>query len=158
MTREEKLFFMTEALAEAKKAYAAGEVPIGAVVVRNGEIISRGFNEREKKQSATAHAEIVAIDGACAALNSWRLDDCELFVTVEPCVMCAGAAINARIKKVYFGAEEIKDGGVKNAFSVFDKPTLNWQVEWEGGVLADECAALMVEFFREKRKKLKEKL
>ena len=154
MTTEEKTFFMRAALKEAKKAFAEGEIPVGAVVVKDGKIISRGRNARERTQNALHHAEVLAIDKACKKLKSWRLDDCELFVTVEPCVMCAGAIVNARIKKVYFGAEELKDGAAKSAFRVFESGTLNSKVDCEGGLLAAECAAIMVDFFRSRRKNL----
>lgn len=144
---------MHEALRQAKIAYAKGEVPIGAVIVKDGKIIGRGYNKREGSNLATAHAEIIAINAACKRQKDWRLTDCEMFVTVEPCIMCAGAILNSRIKKVYFGAEEIKDGAVVNAFNILKKGSLNWTCLHEGGLLADECASLMVEFFKRRRKK-----
>lgn len=151
---DEKLKFMKVALSLAKKAFSEGEIPVGAAIVKDGKIVSRAYNKREKNQNALYHAEILAIDKACKKLKSWRLDDCFMFVTVEPCVMCAGAIANARIKKLYFGAEQLKDGAVKNAFGVFDSGTLNSKVEWEGGLLASECASLMVDFFVSRRKNL----
>ena len=147
MTRED---YMKEALALAKEAAQAGEVPVGCVIVRDGEIIGRGRNRREEKQAAASHAEMEAIAQANAALGSWRLEDCDLYVTLEPCPMCAGAIINARIPWVFYGArDEVMGaaGGVLNLFmeNFPHKPQL------VGGILAEECAKLLGEFFRDKR-------
>lgn len=141
--------FMKAALKCAKKAFDEGEVPIGAVVVCGGKIIARGHNRRTKKQLATAHAEIEAIEKACKKLKSWRIPDCELYVTLEPCPMCMGAALNARIKKVYFGASE--DKGRSLTKEIAGANLLNHTVEVEGGVMQKECAAVLSEFFSSMR-------
>lgn len=147
MTRED---YMKEALALAKEAAQAGEVPVGCVIVRDGEIIGRGRNRREEKQAAASHAEMEAMAQANAALGSWRLEDCDLYVTLEPCPMCAGAIINARIPRVFYGArDEVMGaaGGVLNLF-MEDFPH---RPQLVGGILAEECAKLLGEFFRDKR-------
>ena len=150
MKTEEK--FMRAALKEALKAYKKGEVPIGAVIVREGKIVARAHNLREKRQVATAHAEILCIEKACKKLGSWRLDDCEMFVTVEPCPMCAGAVLNARMKKVYFGAFDRKGGAAESNFSILTSGVLNWSAEFVSGILKDDCERMMKEFFAERRK------
>lgn len=147
--------FMSAALKEAKKAFLKGEVPVGAVVVRGGEIIAKAHNEREKKNVATCHAELSAIEKACKKLGSWRLDDCELYVTLEPCIMCAGAIINARIKKVYFGAKEPKGGACESRFNLLSSGVLNWQTDYEGGVMEEECSIIITDFFKARRKENK---
>lgn len=151
--------FMKAALKCAKKAFDEGEVPIGAVVVKDGKVIARGHNRRTKKQIATAHAEIEAIEKACKKLGSWRIPECELYVTLEPCPMCMGAALNARINKVYFGAPE--DKGRSLTKEIASANLLNHTLEVEGGVMEEECAAILSEFFssmriREKSKKTEE--
>jgi tRNA(adenine34) deaminase len=149
--------FMTSALKCAQKAFDEGEVPIGAVVVLDGKVISRGHNRRTKRQMATAHAEIEAIEKACKKLKSWRLPDCELYVTLEPCPMCMGAMLNARIKKVYFGAPE--DKGRSLTSEIANANLLNHKIEVEGGVMQEECAGILTKFFstmREREKKNKE--
>lgn len=146
---EEK--FMYEAIKQAKKAYKLGEMPVGAVVVRNGEIISRGYNRRETKKNALLHAEIIAIDRACRKLGGWRLPECELYVTLEPCPMCAGAILNARIDKVYFGAYDKKSGCAGSAVDILGMNLCNYTAETEGGVCMEECTALLKDFFRELR-------
>ena len=143
--------FMKRALELAKTAALNGEVPVGAVIVKDGKIISEGINQREKKQSALSHAEIEAIVGANKALGSWRLDGCEIYVTLEPCPMCAGAIVNARIKKVYFGAYERKSGAVMSNYRILFSGCLNHKAEAEGGILEEECSALLKKFFSEKR-------
>ncbi len=143
--------FMNSAIKEAKKAYIKDEVPIGAVLVMDGKIIARAHNLVEKLQKATAHAEILAIEKASKKLNSWRLDGAELFVTVEPCSMCAGAIANARIKKVYFGAYEGKSGCALSKYPVLTDNGLNHSVEFEGGVEEEKCSTLLKDYFREKR-------
>lgn len=159
MELQEKEFFMREALKEAQKAYDQEEVPIGAVVVLNGEIIGRGYNLREKEQDATLHAEIKAIRQANQHLGSWRLEDCELFVTLEPCPMCSGAMILARMKKVIFGAFDPKAGTAGTFMNLLQDSRFNHQVEVEQGVLEEECQEILRSFFkglRERNKKRKQ--
>ncbi len=148
--------FMNGALKCAKKAFDEGEVPIGAVVVYDGKIIARGHNRRTKKQLATAHAEVEAIEKACKKLKSWRLPECDLYVTLEPCPMCMGAALNARIRKIYFGAPE--DKGRSLTAEIASANLLNHTVEIEGGVMEEECKAILSDFFstmRERERKSK---
>ena len=145
---------MLRALELAREAAAQGEVPVGAVVVRDGEIISCGKNGREAVKNALAHAEIEAIDAACKTLGGWRLPRCELYVTLEPCPMCAGAIINSRIEKVYFGAYDKKAGSVRSLVNLFDLP-YNHRPEVYGGILEEECAAVLSDFFKELRDKKK---
>ena len=147
---EEK--FMKEALKEAKKAYDKLEIPVGAVIVKDGKIIARAHNLKETKFDTTKHAEILAIQKASKKLNSWRLIDCEMYVTLEPCSMCAGALINSRIKKVYIGASDQKTGVVGSVFNLLEDYTFNHKVEYEKGILQDECESILKEFFRELRK------
>ena len=142
--------FMKEAIVEAKKAYSDGEVPVGAVIVKDGEIIAKGRNLREQKQNALSHAEIEAINSACKTLGSWRLDDCELYVTLEPCPMCTGAIINARIKKVVFGAFDSSMGCMDSVINLCDYP-LGHKVEIYAGICEDECKALLQDFFQKLR-------
>ena len=151
MTREER--FMRAALKEAVKAKDKDEVPIGAVLVLNDKIVSRGHNETERTQIATKHAEIVAIEKACKKLKSWRLDGAEIYVTLEPCAMCAGAIANARIKKVFFGAFEPKSGCAISKFPVLSDSGLNHSVEFAGGIEEQKCSELLVNYFRQKRHK-----
>ncbi|MBO4573155.1 MAG: nucleoside deaminase [Clostridia bacterium] len=139
--------FMDMAYEQALKAYAAGEIPIGAVIVKGGKVIARGHNVREKKQIATAHAEIVAIEKACKKLKSWRLDDCEMYVTIEPCVMCFGAVMNARIPKVYYGADDLNGG----AFKLYDSALLNWNAQFIKLENEERCSELLTEFFKKRR-------
>lgn len=141
--------FMKSALKCAEKALAEGEVPIGAVVVLDGKVIARGHNRRTKKQIATAHAEIEAIEKACKKLKSWRIPDCELYVTLEPCPMCMGAVLNSRIKKVYFGAPEDKGRSLTRELATAN--LLNHTVEVEGGVMEAECREILSRFFSEMR-------
>ena len=156
MELQEKEFFMREALKEAQKAYDQAEVPIGAVVVLNGEIIGRGHNLREKEQDATLHAEIKAIRQANQHLGSWRLEDCELFVTLEPCPMCSGAMILARLKKVTFGAFDPNAGTAGTFMNLLQDERFNHQVEVEQGILEDECKALLQTFFKGLRERNKQ--
>lgn len=148
MTREE--FFMQEALAEAQKALAAGEVPVGAVIVRGDTIVGRGHNRREEKKNALSHAETEAIDQACRTLGGWRLWQCEMFVTLEPCPMCAGAAVNARLQKVIYGAADAKNGSCHSVVRLFSLP-YSHQPACTGGVLEQECASLLSSFFNKLR-------
>jgi tRNA(adenine34) deaminase len=145
--------FMKSALKCAQQAFDQGEVPIGAVVVLDGKVIARGHNRRTKNQIATAHAEILAINKACKKLNSWRLDNAEIYVTVEPCAMCAGAIANARIKKVYFGAYDNRFGSCK----LLNENNFNHVAEYEGGVLEGECSGLLTNFFKALRKNKEQK-
>ncbi|MDE6356885.1 MAG: nucleoside deaminase [Clostridia bacterium] len=146
--------FMKAALKCAEKAAAEGEVPIGAVVVCDGKIVSRGYNKRTKRQIATAHAEIEAIEKACKKLKSWRIPECEIYVTLEPCPMCMGAMLNARIKKVYFGAPEAKGRSMTEALA--NSNLVNHRIEVEGGVMEEECAAVLSSFFSQMREREKE--
>lgn len=139
--------FMKEAIILAKEAEKMGEVPVGAVIVKNGEIIARGKNEREAKQNALSHAEIEAINNACETLGSWRLEDCEMYVTLEPCPMCAGAIINSRIKTLIFGAFDSKMGSIDSVINLCDLP-YNHKVEVYGGIMEDECLDLIKGFFK----------
>ncbi|MDF7627137.1 tRNA adenosine(34) deaminase TadA [Lactobacillaceae bacterium L1_55_11] len=143
--------FMDEALVEARRAGELGEVPIGAVVVYNNQVIARGHNLRETDQLATAHAEILAIEAANRALGSWRLENTALFVTLEPCIMCAGAIINARIPAVYFGAVDPKAGATVSLYQLLADQRLNHQVQVVSGVAAEESGALLQDFFRQIR-------
>ncbi len=157
MELQEKEFFMREALKEAQKAYDQAEVPIGAVVVLNGEIIGRGHNLREKEQDATLHAEIKAIRQANQHLGSWRLEDCELFVTLEPCPMCSGAMILARMKRVVFGAFDPKAGTAGTFMNLLQDSRFNHQVEVEQGILEDECKEILQTFFKGLRERNKQR-
>jgi len=147
--------YMREALALAKKAFELGEVPVGAVAVWDGKIVGRGMNLRETDKNALRHAEITAIDEACKNLGGWRLWKCDLYVTLEPCPMCAGAIINSRVKRVIYGASDPKAGSCGSLTNLFEMP-YNHKPEVVSGVLEEECSALLSEFFaklREKRKK-----
>ncbi|TQI67492.1 tRNA adenosine(34) deaminase TadA [Clostridium sp. KNHs216] len=150
MDREER--FMRLALALAREAAQEGEVPVGAVIVKDGEVISTGRNRRERGKNALCHAELEAIDRACRLLGGWRLWQCELFVTLEPCPMCAGAIINARIPRVVYGARDPKAGSCGSVVNLFELP-YNHSPELLGGVLADECALLLTDFFQKLRDK-----
>ncbi|WP_423802910.1 tRNA adenosine(34) deaminase TadA [Nicoliella spurrieriana] len=147
--------FMQRALIQARAANSIHEVPIGAVVVHDGRVIGTGHNLRELAEDATGHAEIYAIQEACAVLNSWRLEDCDLYVTVEPCLMCAGAILNSRIKNLYYGSPNPKGGVVDSLYQVLNDPRFNHQVNVTGGVLANESAAIMKAFFKAARKRKK---
>ncbi len=153
---EESERFMREALLEAEKALAAGEVPIGAVMVRDGEIIARGHNLRNTAKNPLRHAEIDIINEAAGIVGDWRLEDCTLYVTVEPCPMCAGAIVQARIPKVVFGTRNSKAGCSGSVLDVLHEPKLNHQVETEEGILQEECAEIMRRFFRRFRKNTKD--
>ncbi|MBV8114367.1 MAG: tRNA adenosine(34) deaminase TadA [Silvibacterium sp.] len=143
--------FMREALAEAQAAGYAGEVPIGAVAVLKGAIVGRGQNRVLRDLDPTAHAEIVAMREAARTLGNYRLVDCELFVTLEPCAMCAGAMIHARLKRLIYGARDPKAGAVGSVLDVLNHPRLNHQMEVTDGVLNEECGELLREFFRQRR-------
>ena len=147
---EEK--FMKEALKEAKKAYEKLEVPVGCVIVKDGKIIARAHNLKETKADTTKHAEILAIQKASKKLNSWRLLDCEMYVTLEPCSMCAGAIINSRIKKIYIGALDEKTGACGSVLNLFEDYKFNHKVEVQKDVMKIECETILKEFFKELRK------
>ena len=147
MTKDE--FYMGKALEEAKTAFAVGEIPIGAVIIYQKKAIARAYNLRESLPCATAHAELLAIEKACRVLGRWRLSGCTLYVTCEPCPMCAGAIVNSRLDRVVYGCADPKAGAVQLA----DSPLLNHRAAVTAGVRADECAALLKEFFRRKRNK-----
>lgn len=149
----EQQYYMMEALKEAKKAFEQKEVPIGAVMVRKGEIIARAHNLRNSKKNPLCHAEIEVIHQSAEIVGDWRLEDCTLYVTVEPCPMCAGAIVQARIPKVVFGTTNAKAGCAGSILNLLQEPKLNHQVEIEQDVLQQECAELMKAFFKEFRKK-----
>ena len=144
-------YFMREALKQARRALAADEVPVGAVVVREGEVISRAWNQVEMLKDATAHAEMLAITQAEAAVGDWRLNDCDLYVTKEPCPMCAGAIVHARLRRVVFGCPDPKGGGAGGLLNILQMPELNHRCLTTSGILADECAAILKDFFRARR-------
>lgn len=152
----EKEKFMQEALKEAQKAYEKLEVPVGCVIVKDGKIIARAYNIKETKFDTTKHAEIIAIQKASKKLKSWRLIDCEMYVTLEPCSMCAGAIINSRIKKLYFGAKDEKTGAVGSVLNLLKDYKFNHNVEIESGLLEDECSYILKQFFRDLRNIRKE--
>ena len=143
--------FMQEALRLAEKARTADEVPVGAVVVRQGKIISRGYNQVELLKDATAHAEMLALTAAEAAVGDWRLTDCDLYVTKEPCPMCAGAIVHTRIRRVIFGCSDIRAGAAGTVMNLLQHKALNHRCQVTSGVLQAECAALLQDFFQKKR-------
>ena len=143
---------MKEALKEAKKAYKKFEVPVGAVIVKNGEIIARAHNLKETKNDTTKHAEILAIQKASKKTNAWRLEECEMYVTLEPCTMCAGAIINSRIKKVHIGTMDQKTGACGSVLNLFEDYKFNHKVEYEIGIMKEECEKILKDFFKELRK------
>lgn len=145
--------WMKEAIKQAKKAAQKDEVPIGCVIVKDDQIIARAYNKREMKQCSTAHAEILAIEKACKKLGSWRLEDCDLYVTLEPCPMCSGAIIQSRIQNVIFGAYDPKGGCMGSNMNINDVRGFNHYPDIEGGILQDECSRLLKDFFKAKRKK-----
>ena len=148
---QDQEYFMRKALENAKKSYDLKEVPVGAVIVLNGEIISEGFNTRETGKNALHHAEILAIHRACEKLGGWRLHECDMFVTMEPCPMCAGAIVNARIKRLYFGTKDLK-AGCFGTICNFNSMNFNHKPALFEGLLQQECAQIISDFFRELRK------
>src|SRR5439155_18202544 len=144
-------YFMREALRMAQKAYAANEVPVGAVVVREGKIIARAYNQMELLKDATAHAEMLALTQAEAAVGGWRLIDCDLYVTKEPCAMCAGALVHTRIRRVIFGCTDPSAGAAGSTMNLLQMPAFNHRCEITSGVLENECAAILQDFFRKRR-------
>ena len=145
--------YMGLALVEARKAYELGEVPIGAVVVKDGEVIATAYNLRETGHDATAHAEVLAIRRACEKIGHWRLTGATLYVTIEPCPMCAGALVMSRVDRLVYGAADYKAGAVESLFNITNHSGLNHRIEVRAGVREEECRILMKDFFRERRKK-----
>lgn len=150
---ETDIQFMKAAYREALKAKRIDEVPIGAVIVKDGKIIARAYNQRETKQQATKHAEIIAIEKACRKLGTWRLEDCELYVTLEPCVMCTGAIIHARIKRVIYGATEKRWLALSGLLAQTDPKLFNHHLQYTSGIEQEACSTLLSQYFKEKRKK-----
>lgn len=153
MTQDEK--YMRQAIVQAKKAYAREETPIGCVIVYENKIIARGYNKRNWKKNTLAHAEILAINKASRVIGDWRLEDCTMYVTLEPCPMCAGAIVQARIPRVVVGSMNPKAGCAGSVLNLLQTPGFNHQVELETGVLGEECSQLMTRFFQELRQKRK---
>lgn len=151
-SKSEKEKFMMEALKQARKAYNLEEVPVGAVIVKDGKIIARAYNQKEIKNDTTKHAEIIAIQKASKKLNAWRLTGCDLYVTLEPCAMCAGAIIQSRISNVYIGAMDAKTGCCGSVCNLFDDYKFNHHVNSENGICEEECSKILKDFFRDLRK------
>ena len=149
--QQDHSFFMRKAIHQAQRAAALGEVPIGCVIVHDGKVIGRGFNRRLTSHSTLAHAEIIAIRQACRKLGDWRLEGCTMYVTLEPCQMCSGALVQARIDRVIVGAPNPKAGCAGSILNLLQVPQFNHQVEITNGVLAEECSALLTDFFRDMR-------
>ena len=149
-TEDEK--FMKEAIKQAKKAEAIGDVPIGCVIVHDGKEIARGYNKRNKDKTVLAHAELLAMKKACKKLGDWRLEDCTMYITLEPCQMCAGAIVQARIPRVVIGCRNPKAGCAGSILNLLNVPAFNHQVELTEGILQEECSTLLKEFFRKLRK------
>lgn len=148
--------YMKEAIKEAKKAYEKGEIPVGAIIVKDDKIIARAYNQKEYKLDTTKHAEILAIQKASKKLKAWRLTDCEMYVTLEPCSMCAGALIQSRIKKVYIGTMDLKTGACGSVLNLLEDYKFNHKVEVETGIMQKECEDLLKQFFKDLRKNKKE--
>ena len=142
---------MTLALAQAQAAAAEDEVPIGAIIVRGGQVLAAAHNQREQLRDPTAHAEMIAITQAATALDSWRLEDCTLYVTLEPCPMCAGAIVQSRVKRVVYGADDPKAGAVRSLYQLLEDSRLNHRAEVTAGVMAEECGQVLSQFFQQKR-------
>lgn len=153
-TQDEK--FMREAIRQAKKAEAIGDVPIGCVIVCDGKIIARGYNKRNKDKTVLAHAELVAMKKACKKMGDWRLEGCTMYITLEPCQMCAGAIVQARVDRVVVGSMNAKAGCAGSVLNLLEMQEFNHQVEVERGVLGEECSEMLSAFFRELRRKQKE--
>ena len=150
---ENKEYFMNQALKEALKAYKKEEVPVGVVIVKDDKIIARAYNQKEEKNSPIKHAEIIAIERACKKLNNWRLNDCQMYVTLEPCPMCAGAIINSRINKIYIGATQEKTGACGSKVNIIEEYKTEAKIDVEFGILKDKCLKLVQDFFKELRNK-----
>lgn len=151
--KKDDQYYMNLALKEAHKALLIDEVPIGAVIVKNDKIIAKAYNKREKTNDPTAHAEIVAIRKACKKLGVWRLDGCRIYVTIEPCSMCAGTILWTRIDSIIYGAKDPKGGALESSFNLFEQKNINHRPTIVGGVLAHECGQIVSDFFKAKRKK-----
>ena len=156
LTKEEK--YMKEAIRQARKAWKLNEVPIGCVIVREDRIIARGYNRRNTDKNTLAHAELLAIRKGSRAVGDWRLEDCTMYITLEPCQMCAGAIVQARIPRVVIGSRNPKAGCAGSILNLLDIPAFNHQAELTEGVLGEECSALMTDFFRELRERRKKSL
>lgn len=150
----DKIQFMRLAIKEAKKAEMIDEVPIGAVIVKDGKVIARAHNKKESKNQATRHAEIEAIEKATKKVNNWWLEDCDIYVTLEPCAMCAGALINSRLRNIYFGAYDKKAGCCGSLYNLPTDTRFNHRLGVEGGILEEECASLLTNYFKKKRKQI----
>ena len=153
MIKNNDEYYMLEALKEAKKAYDIEEIPIGSVILKDGVIIGRGYNQKETKKDATLHAEIIAIKEACENLGGWRLIDCTMYVTLETCSMCAGALINARVDRLVIGAKDKKTGACGSIMDIVNDDRLNHQIDTNFGVLEEECSSIIKDFFRMLRSK-----
>lgn len=151
MLKKEK--FMKEAIKQAKKAYDKEEIPVGAVIVKDGKIIARGYNKKEEKKDTTQHAEIIAIQKASRKIGAWRLQDCEMYVTLEPCAMCAGALIQARLKRVYIGTMDPKTGACGSVLNLLEDYKFNHKVEVETNIMQKECEKILKDFFKYLRSK-----
>ena len=150
---EKEIRFMKEAIKEAKKAELIDEVPIGCVIVKDDKVIARGHNVRETKKTPLGHAEIIAIDKASKKLGAWRLQDCDIYITLEPCIMCAGAIIQSRIRHVYYGAKDPKGGAIESSINVLDAKNINHHPEITSGILEEECSNIISQYFKRKREK-----
>ena len=146
MLKKEK--FMKEAIKQAKKAYDKEEIPVGAVIVKDGKIIARGYNKKEEKKDTTQHAEIIAIQKASRKIGAWRLQDCEMYVTLEPCAMCTGALIQARLKRVYIGTMDPKTGACGSVLNLLEDYKFNHKVEVETNIMQKECEKILKDFFK----------
>ena len=144
---------MKEAIKEAKKAELIDEVPIGCVIVKDDRIVARGHNVRETKKTPLGHAEIIAIDKASKKLGAWRLQDCDIYITLEPCIMCAGAIIQSRIRHVYYGAKDPKGGAIESSINVLEAKSINHHPEITSGILQEECSNIISQYFKRKREK-----
>ena len=145
--------FMKEAIKEAKKAELIDEVPIGCVIVKDDKVVARGHNIRETKKTPLGHAEIVAIDKASKKLGRWRLEDCDIYITIEPCIMCSGAIIQSRIRHIYYGAEDPKGGALESSINVLEAKNINHHPEVTSGILEEECSNIISQYFKRKREK-----
>lgn len=152
---EKEIKFMKEAIKEAKKALLIDEVPIGCVIVKDNKIIARGHNVRESKNSPIGHAEIEAINKASKKLKSWRLEGCDIYITLEPCIMCSGAIIQSRIENIYFGANDLKGGALISSINVLDAKNINHHPKVHEGILKEECSSLISDYFKNKREEKK---
>ena len=150
---EKDIRFMKEAIKEAKKAELIDEVPIGCVIVKDDKVIARGHNVRETKKTPLGHAEIIAIDKASKKLGAWRLQDCDIYITLEPCIMCAGAIIQSRIRHVYYGAKDPKGGAIESSINVLEAKNINHHPEITSGLLEEECSNIISQYFKRKREK-----